>query len=124
MLDHLADLESDFSRFHRIDDMLALDGPRFFRLAWRIAAYDGMLARRIEAQNHKPDVSPRRTDAGSSQSEPRQERTPAAGPGRMPLSSKYRNARVVPLAALAANAPGVIERVVAAPAPPAEPLPE
>lgn len=30
-----------------MDDIHALDGPRFLRMAWRIAAYEGVLAARI-----------------------------------------------------------------------------
>jgi hypothetical protein len=63
VLDYLADLESDFSRFHRIDDMYAMSGPRFMRFAWRIAAYDGMVSRRIEAQNHQPEAPVQRETA-------------------------------------------------------------
>lgn len=47
VVDYLDDLESDFSVFHRVDDLHALDGPRFFRLALRIFAYDGVLAARL-----------------------------------------------------------------------------
>lgn len=42
----LEDLRSDFSVFHRVDDFEALPGPRFFSLAWRIGAYDGVVAAR------------------------------------------------------------------------------
>lgn len=100
--DHLADLESDFSRFHRVDDIYAMDGARFMRLAWRIAAYDGMMSRRIEAQNHKPP-------------------TPSAGKGGKPgprrsaeravVSTKAtQGAQVVPAAAFSMQFPGLIER--------------
>lgn len=50
MIDHLGDLESDFSRFHRIDDIYQLDGPRFMRLAWRIGVYEGVISMRMRAQ--------------------------------------------------------------------------
>src|SRR5690606_8428162 len=50
VIDHLADLESDFSRFHRIDDIYALDGPRFMRLAWRIGVYEGVSGMRRGGQ--------------------------------------------------------------------------
>lgn len=47
------DLESDFSAIHRIDDIYALDGPKFFRLAHRISAYQGVIAARaMELQNN------------------------------------------------------------------------
>lgn len=65
---YLRDLESDFSVFHRVDDIYSMPAARFFMLAYRIAAYDGMLARRIQAENEgraapagpKPSGGPRR----------------------------------------------------------------
>lgn len=119
------DLESDFSVFHRVDDIWSMPAPRFFRMAWRIAAYDGMVARRIEAENEQPSSrrmnKELRRGGGSAAPEPRPRAAPAAGEGRMPVSSKFRDAKVVPLAAMAMNAPGVIERIQAPPkaAPPA-----
>lgn len=41
MLHALDDVESDLSRFHRIDDMYAMASPRFFRFANRLAFYEG-----------------------------------------------------------------------------------
>lgn len=49
-MSYLADLESDFSRFHRVDDIFAMDGPRFMRMAWRIAAYQGVLMVRLQEE--------------------------------------------------------------------------
>lgn len=49
-LDHLADLESDFSVFHRVEDIYNLDGPRFFQFAERIFAYKGVMRARVEAE--------------------------------------------------------------------------
>ncbi|MEV7770587.1 hypothetical protein [Kitasatospora sp. NPDC086791] len=43
VLDHLDDLASDFSVFHRIPDVTTLDGPTFLRLAWRMPAYEGVM---------------------------------------------------------------------------------
>lgn len=55
MLDHLDDLASDFSVFHRITDIEALPGPTFFKLAWRLPAYAGVMqARALEAQESAP----------------------------------------------------------------------
>lgn len=42
----LDDIESDMSVFHRVDDIAALDGLRFFRLAWRLPAYEGAMRAR------------------------------------------------------------------------------
>lgn len=39
----MADIESDMSAIHRIEDAYSLPGPRFFRLAWRLAAYQGCM---------------------------------------------------------------------------------
>lgn len=48
-LDYEADIASDLSAFHRIDDPMTIDGPRYFSLAPRLAAYSGVLAARAEA---------------------------------------------------------------------------
>lgn len=85
MIDYLDDLESDFSRFHRIDDMYALDGPRFMRLAWRISIYGGVMAVRV--QNQEPATEPAAP-------------TIAAGP----------HSNVVDLAAFTATHPGIVDR--------------
>lgn len=45
-LDYEADIASDLSAFHRIDDPMTIDGPRFFSLAARLAAYSGVMAAR------------------------------------------------------------------------------
>ena len=50
MLDHLDDLASDFSAIHGIRDMLALPGPVFFSLAYRLSAYQGVMALRAAEQ--------------------------------------------------------------------------
>lgn len=39
-----ADIASDLSAFHRIDDVSQIDGPRYFALAQRISAYQGVRA--------------------------------------------------------------------------------
>ena len=44
--DHLADLRSDFSRYHRIDDIEQMDSVRFFEMAYRITAYGGVMTTR------------------------------------------------------------------------------
>lgn len=54
VLDHLDDIASDLSVFHRIDDVDAMDGPTYFRLAWRLAAYQGVMqARAIATRDEK-----------------------------------------------------------------------
>ncbi|MGW3196351.1 hypothetical protein ACWDBD_17530 [Streptomyces sp. NPDC001118] len=51
MLDYLDDIASDMSVFHRIDDVTALDGPTFFKLAWRLPAYTGVMQARALAES-------------------------------------------------------------------------
>lgn len=43
VLDHLSDLESDFSAIHRIDDMYGLPSRKFFAFAYRMPAYAGCM---------------------------------------------------------------------------------
>ncbi len=57
VLDHLGDLESDLSRFHRVEDIYDLDGPRFFRLAGRIFAYEGVMAARVASEREQDRTS-------------------------------------------------------------------
>jgi hypothetical protein len=42
-VDHEADIASDLSAFHRIDDVDKIDGPRYFSLAQRLTAYSGVM---------------------------------------------------------------------------------
>ncbi|GAA3230668.1 hypothetical protein GCM10017691_23830 [Pseudonocardia petroleophila] len=63
MIDNLADLESDFSVFHRVDDIYSLDGPRFFQWAYRITAYEGMVKMRWMAEDQKRSQQPDQTPA-------------------------------------------------------------
>jgi hypothetical protein len=74
VLDYLDDLESDFSRFHRVDDMYALPAPRFFRLAERLIYFDGVITARAryEAAQQEQEQPARAADTqtiGSSRSE-------------------------------------------------------
>lgn len=43
LLDYPAEVESDLSRFHRVEDPMAMDSPRYFRLAPLLVHYDGAL---------------------------------------------------------------------------------
>ena len=51
-----ADVASDLSAFHRIDDVEKIDGPRYFSLAQRLSAYQGVrsavLAERRYREEH------------------------------------------------------------------------
>lgn len=58
MLDHLDDLESDFSVFHRVDDIYAMPSARFFRLAERIFAYQGVCALKAQADHEAAQPQP------------------------------------------------------------------
>lgn len=60
VLGSLDDLESDFSVFHRVDDMYALPAPKFFRQASRLFAYDGVLRRRLmnEIEHEREEQEP------------------------------------------------------------------
>lgn len=57
--DYEADIASDLSAFHRIDDPMLIDGPRYFSLAPRLAAYSGVLSARAEKirQDEREGVS-------------------------------------------------------------------
>jgi hypothetical protein len=50
VLKHLDDIESDLSAFHRIDNMWEMEAGRFFRLAYRLPAYQGAMRARAEHQ--------------------------------------------------------------------------
>lgn len=59
VLDHLDDLDSDFSVFHRVDDFRSLRAPRMFALAQRLPAYGGVMAARVrELEPAAPELEP------------------------------------------------------------------
>ena len=47
--DYLADLEADFLAWYGVEDMLALPGPKWLRLCYRLFAYGGVMTKRAEA---------------------------------------------------------------------------
>lgn len=57
MVDHLDDLDSDFSAIHHVD-MWTLPAPRFFKLAYRIAAYAGVMQARVMAEEKERQEAP------------------------------------------------------------------
>lgn len=67
--EHEADIASDLSAFHRIDDPLSIDGPRYFTLAQRLGAYAGVMAaiyterqrREREGESGAPSAAPGRS---------------------------------------------------------------
>lgn len=58
LLDHLDDVESDLSAFHRIDDMGEMDSTRFFRFAFRLPAYGGVMQARAMAEERGSSGQP------------------------------------------------------------------
>lgn len=63
MADHVDDLEADFLAIYGLDQT-RLDGPRWVRLAQRIGAYGGVMARRIEQQHDGEQPAANRTAPG------------------------------------------------------------
>jgi hypothetical protein len=54
VLAHLRDLDADFLAVYGIDlDVEEIGGPRFFALAHRAAAYQGVMAARVEAERDR-----------------------------------------------------------------------
>lgn len=56
---HLADIESDMSAIHRVDDIWAMPAARFFSLAWRLPCYRGVMRERVlreqqDAEENEP----------------------------------------------------------------------
>lgn len=47
VLQHLEDLDADFSRYYRVD-WQTLTGPRFFSRAQRVSAYGGIMTAVVE----------------------------------------------------------------------------
>lgn len=97
MIDHLGDLESDFSVFHRVGDIYDLDGPRFFRMAWRLPAYGGVMAARVLAADERTTPTPAQGSVAASS----RQRAAAGAPS---------GPQVVELAALQVISPGLIDR--------------
>lgn len=53
LLDYAAEVESDLSVLHRVDDPMSLDSPRYFRLATRLHHYEGAV-RHALLRDHPP----------------------------------------------------------------------
>lgn len=82
--------------------MYAMPGPRFFAFARRIAAYGGILARRIELQREREKPAVALPPAGASTQRPAH--TSRAAAGRLPAG-----AHVVPVSALGMQMSGLFE---------------
>lgn len=50
MAEYRDDVEADFLAIYRIDDPMALPGPRFFKLAWRLPNYPGSVRARAQEE--------------------------------------------------------------------------
>lgn len=50
---HLADLESDMSAIHRVDDIWSMPAARLFRMAWRLPHYQGVMRDAVLAEQHE-----------------------------------------------------------------------
>jgi len=57
IIPHLDDIASDMSVFHRVDDITVMPGRAFFRLAYRLPAYEGVMRARVLAEQE--DQQPR-----------------------------------------------------------------
>lgn len=65
-IEHEADIASDLSAFHRIDDPFSIDGPRYFSLANRLGAYTGVIGA-IAAERQRREQEGARGPSGVSQ---------------------------------------------------------
>jgi hypothetical protein len=70
VLDYLPDLESDMSAFHRVDDIWSMPGARFFRLAWRLPAYEGVMRARVMTERETGTVVAEQRPASATQEQP------------------------------------------------------
>lgn len=59
--EHLDDICSDLSVFHRIDDIFDLDAVTFWRLAWRLPAYQGRMAVVVQELQERQDQATSRS---------------------------------------------------------------
>lgn len=67
MLDHQTDLQADFRVFYRLTpaEAAALAGPEYLALAYRVSAYQGVMAARIAAY----EETQRRRNGGAERTE-------------------------------------------------------
>lgn len=105
VLDHLEDLEADFLRFFRVVDISTLDGPRFFRLAARTFAYDGVMSARLQEEVDGTSGAPRASQGATGR--PERARDALAGP--IPEGGR-RHANDIDVAGLSSVAPWLMER--------------
>lgn len=58
VLDHLADIASDFSVLHRVDDIGETRSSVFFAFAHRLPAYQGVMRLRAKAREAQEPAAP------------------------------------------------------------------
>jgi hypothetical protein len=58
VLDHLDDLESDFSAVHGIENMYDLPSRKFLAMAMRISAYEGVMSARLVKKHEAGQQGP------------------------------------------------------------------
>ncbi|MYS15165.1 hypothetical protein [Streptomyces sp. SID4982] len=62
VLDHEDDLDADFLAIYGIDLLeQEVPGPRYFALAHRLTAYQGVMAARVDEEREQPQSSTSRT---------------------------------------------------------------
>ncbi len=80
---YLADIESDMSAVHRVDDVWSMPAARFFALAWRLPCYRGVMRERALAEQQERDETPAaRAPARSAQ--PQRQARAVHAPGNDP----------------------------------------
>lgn len=57
-LKYMGDIESDFSVFHRVEDVREIPASKFFPRVRRLVAYKGALRMTAEEEAEKKDKSP------------------------------------------------------------------
>lgn len=58
MTEYLADIASDMSVFHRVDDVQSMPAVQFFAYADRLTAYTGVLQARAHAEQEEAEGQP------------------------------------------------------------------
>ena len=71
---HLADIESDMSAIHQEHDIWLMEPARFFRFAWRLAAYSGVMTARARMLSNARAAEPGESSVPA--------RAPASAPPR------------------------------------------
>lgn len=82
-MDYLDAIRSDFSVFHRVDDISLMPSHRFCELALLLPAYTGALQGRLEYERQHPRPDGHPASAGASQGQ--------GAASRAVLALKYRD---------------------------------